>query len=250
MKRKFDVKQKLNELDIKIGEFAEELKITRPTLNSYINDYEKGEELSNSRYQIIFDKLFKGDVESKEEFKKITKRFHNLLERDGTLGLLDIDAKKTDLVMGIFEQIKVDMAKDDAEEDIYIFVNMILRSYRREKIFKELGRYFLFLNGIKDKSEIQDEEKPFLSKCFELMSAEKCGKLEFNDDCFQKFSDRIDEISSERISLAEEESKKIMLKKFDSKIKMKVEELSKLGLEVEDMDFEEIIGSIDFEKDN
>ena len=54
-----NIKKKLkDEIKINLSEFAKELEISRPTLNSYIEMFERGEKISSDKHQLIFEKLF------------------------------------------------------------------------------------------------------------------------------------------------------------------------------------------------
>ncbi|MCT4631281.1 MAG: hypothetical protein N4A76_00925 [Firmicutes bacterium] len=244
-----DIKLKLKEVGIKIGEFADALKITRPTLNNYIIAFESNEKISNSKYQFIFEQLFNNRIESKEEFEDMVKHFHKLLERDDLLGTLEFDVKKTDLMTKVIQRIKDDLEEEDYDENIYIFINMIIGNYRKERIFKEFSKYFLYLNDVYDISDIKESEKPFLSNCYKLMHKEKIENLETDNIYYEKFLERIKQIKVESDKIAEEKLKEAVKKKLEVKMNERVQELTNMGIDVKDIDFEEILEDIILNKD-
>lgn len=64
------VKTILKRNNILLSQFANDLNISRPTLDSYIKSYDKGISLTNNLYQKIFDFLFTDITISNEEFVK------------------------------------------------------------------------------------------------------------------------------------------------------------------------------------
>ena len=64
------VKTILKRNNILLSQFASDLNISRPTLDSYIKSYDNGIPLSNNLYQKIFDFLFTDITISNEEFTK------------------------------------------------------------------------------------------------------------------------------------------------------------------------------------
>lgn len=63
------LKMILKQNDITLVQFANDLNISRPTLDVYIKNYSNGLELSNPLFQKIFDFLFEDTAISNEEFK-------------------------------------------------------------------------------------------------------------------------------------------------------------------------------------
>ena len=63
------IKMILKQNDITLVQFANDLNISRPTLDVYIKNYSNGLELSNSLFQKIFDFLFEDTSITNEDFK-------------------------------------------------------------------------------------------------------------------------------------------------------------------------------------
>ena len=60
------IKTILKRNNILLSQFANDLNISRPTLDAYIKSFDKGVALSNSLYQKIFEFLFNDPAVSKE----------------------------------------------------------------------------------------------------------------------------------------------------------------------------------------
>ena len=244
-----NIKKKLkDEIKINLSEFAKELEISRPTLNSYIEMFERGEKISSDKHQLIFEKLFTNESITRDQFNEILNRYHRLLERDKILGTLDYDVKTTDLMASIIDKIKKDIDEKDYDEDIYTFINILIRSYKKEKTFLRLAKYFLYLNGSKSVSEIQDDEKAFISNCYKFLSAERDKKLSYNEEDFNKFLNRIVEIKAANDKDKKNASRNLMenqLKKMlDKKIQEEIQKQLELGVNIEDIDMQVIIEKV------
>lgn len=242
-----NIKQILKDMGIKLGDFALELEISRPTLNSYIAAYEDGEQLLSEKHQIVFDMFFNNGVESKEEFMDILSNFHRLLERDKVLDTLDYDVEKTDLMTSIIEHMKEDLTEDSYDEDIYTFINMLVRSYKGVSTFRKFARYFLLLNGIKELDELDDEDKPFISNCYKLMAMDKDDILQTDSEYLSKFITRVSEVKLENEKKSEDKAD-VIKQHLEEMINSKIQEQLKLGLDIEEINIDKILKEFGFEK--
>lgn len=238
------IKSKLKEMDIKLVEFAERIEISRPTLNNYISLYESGEKIPNDKYQCIFDRLFKNKIKDKDVFIRRLEGCHNLIERDKALGTIDFSAEKTDLIMSIVNRIKADIKESDFDEDIYVFINLLIGSYKHEKVFKQFAEYFLYLNNIKEIDTIKEEEKPFISNCYEFMKRAVDGELKLNQEFMIKFEERISDVKKTKDEAKKNLNERIFKEKLEEQLNEMINEKVKLGLDIEEIDVEELIKNI------
>lgn len=243
-----DIKMKLKEMGIKLFQFAKELDISRPTLDNYIALYEKGEPISTEKYQIIFDNLFDGSITTKDEFIDVLHSFSDMLERDKFLGVKDLSIEQTDLLNKLIELMKDDIEKDDYCKDIYAFVNMLIRSYRDVPTYKRFSNYFLYLNGKKDLSNILDEDKAFYGYCYDLMKKDAENKLGNNSDLYEQFEVRVSEILNKQKKQEEDLTKKVVKEVFDELVRKAIQEKIRQGFDVEDIDIDTLMQSIDLTK--
>lgn len=79
------IKAVLKRNNILLSEFADSLNISRPTLDTYIRNYDSGVRLSNNLFQKIFDFLFSDAQMTREDFER---RYAYVIENYG---------KKTDM---------------------------------------------------------------------------------------------------------------------------------------------------------
>ncbi len=243
-----EIKLRLKEMGIKLLEFAKELDISRPTLDNYIALYDKGESLPTEKYQIIFDSLFREEIQTKEEFKSVMNSYHDLIERDKVLGVKDFSVEKTDLLSDLILLMRKDIATDDYCKDIYAFINMLIRSYKQVPTYRRFADYFLYLNGKKDINDIVEEDKAFYGCCYDLMKKDTENKLVDNNGLFALFEKRVNEIIEAQKEDEEDLTKKVIEEKFDELVRKAIQEKIKQGYDVKDIDPKELFESIDFSK--
>ena len=73
------IKNILKENNVKLIELSNILDISRPTLNSYIDEFEREGKISNKEYDSFFKKISKKNYESKEELLGDINEFRELL---------------------------------------------------------------------------------------------------------------------------------------------------------------------------
>lgn len=233
------IKPKLKSLGITLTECAKKLMISRPTLDSYIDLYENKQSIPQEKYQLVFDRLFSDDIKDKDSFLAEVDNIHFLIERDKMLGTIELNPEKTDIITSVIAEMKDDMFATDCNLDIYIFINMLIRSYRKNSIFQSLANYFLVLNGQIDINNITDDEKRLFSNCYKLFHDELKGISEINDDYLKKFYKRVEDLNIEKQKQLDE-----LKNEFNDKISKRIAELIKLGINVEDISIDELMENI------
>jgi|GEM_PF-1512286 len=246
------IKAKIKSLGIRLVDISRELDISRPTLDAYIVQYESGEPLPHDKYQIIFDRLFNDGVETKEDFYEVLDGFHALIERDKILGIKNLDAGESDLIGNIVNKIREDMKNEEYDEDIYVFINMMLGSYKKVSTFARIAKYFLLLNNSKTIDELDgydNSDKAFYSNLYEVMKLDVDNKNKFEVTKFKKFRDRILELEVEKsaktANKTEEAIEGKIKKAFEGKINEILSEKIRLGIDIDELDMDEIIRTID-----
>lgn len=179
-------------------ELAEELNLSRPTLNQYIDLFESGKKIENERYDIIFNRLFSERLDNKDLFKRKLDAVKFLLERDKKYDIGSLTPEAADLVARIHNIMVNDLSSDDWNRKVYDTVSIILTRYRSDVIFSELSGYFSDLNSDVDLAGISSQTKAYYSffyKCFhELMG----GQPDLDSDMYNAFLKRRLQLSGER----------------------------------------------------
>lgn len=237
-----DIKNKLREMKITLVEFSSELEISRPTLDTYIELYESDSIIPKEKYQKIFGYLFNEEIKNREEFLQRMKQCHDLIEKDRLLGTAELNPKKTDILTSIIKEMTKDMSEPDCNEDIYIFINMIVRSYRREEIFQKLARYFLLLNA-KCTDSASKEEEIYLSNYYKLFYEDKNNLLKMDNEYLAKFYSKAKDIAANEMK-NKEKIKEALL----GKVIQEIDKMSKIGIDVNNISIKELIKDINLDE--
>lgn len=191
-----NIKAKLKSYDTTLAELAKLLYISRPTLNTYISMFENNQKLSNEKYQIIFETLFSGEL-SKEDFDKYVCRFNNMITRDELLGTSSLNPVKTDTIYYLIDEMKKDLYTDDSNEKVYIFIRMLLNSYRSVPVFEDLIDYFLTLNNLSELSSYDLNKQQKLSMYYEFFSKIRDNKITYEQRNLDLFNERIEQLKEQ-----------------------------------------------------
>lgn len=192
-----NVKLYIKKIGFTQKELAERLKLSRPTLDSYIYIYEHDQKIPKERYDISFHRLFDYESFTREEFENELQEIEQLFEKDKRLGILDFSPSAADTYTSVINNMKEDMRNEGWSEDIYRFINTIISGYRKPEnkdVFKHLATYFLVLNNIIDTNNITDTQKPYLAKIYQCMYELTKDNINFDNEYYAKFLKRCNDI--------------------------------------------------------
>lgn len=215
-----NIKARIKDYGSTLAELSKLLYISRPTLNNYIEMYEKNKIIPNEKYQIVFDDLFKEEL-SQDSFNKYVCRFNKLITKDELLGTTELNPVKTDTIYFLIEEMRRDLYNDDSDENIYIFIRLLLNSYRKVPEFQEIINYFLTLNGLLDFNKFNIDEQNTLSIYYEYFRNKKDNKIEFNVNKINDFKSRIKKLENER-KREQEKLENIIQERVKSEIKKQI----------------------------
>ena len=193
-----NINQYLKSIGKTKSELAEELGISRPTLNQYIELYETGQKIENERYNIIFKRLFSEDHSDRESFEKSLYAIKNLMERDKKYDIGCLEPKAADLVARIHNNMVHDMTKGDWDKKAYDSILILLCNYRRSPIMHELSRYFSDLNSNSDLSDLSEESKAYYAYYYKCFREIRDNPPEYDSDAFNEFLIRKEQLAAER----------------------------------------------------
>lgn len=233
------IKSTLKNIGITLAEFAKKLDISRPTLDSYIEMYELDKSLPKEKYQIIFDKLFTSAILDKESFMKNLDDLHYLIERDKMLGTFELDCNKTDLITSVIDEMKQDMYMDDCDINLYIFINMLIRSYKNNSVFKNLVKYFLVLNGRIPLQDMTLEDEKYFSNYFRVFYNEIHGQTFRDEEYSELFKNRVEELAKDSQKKSE-----TLQKSISQVIDLKIKSLIDMGIDIDDIDLKQVLNEV------
>ena len=215
-----NIKEYLKAIGISKQEFANEIKLSRPTLDAYITAYENGEIIPRERYQIIFDDLFGEELEV-DAFQETLKRLKNLLDRDERLGTEKLDAGAADMVSRLKDRMFQDMSQGDWNRSVYTFIDMLITSYRQNVIFEMLAEYFTYLNRSEMDDSVSDDQIPYFAQYYRVFDSLLKNPTSYEKTDYEAFMRRREQLINSRIKSQEQKEEKI------KKLIFKVEKLKR-----------------------
>ena len=168
------VKTILKRNNILLSQFASDLNISRPTLDSYIKSYDKGVALSNSLYQKIFDFLFGDITVSNEEFAK---KYEYIITNYGTTG--EIKSGSSTLSNTVVENIVNDGSIKSYlnNDELNALGDLIVN---KDTLLSHLLKIGLILSNKIELSSLSDKDKMLTVGMYELSC--KLSKSDYSFD--------------------------------------------------------------------
>lgn len=222
------IKDILKENNVKLIELSNILDISRPTLNSYIDEFEREGKISNKEYDSFFKKISKKNYKSKEELLGDINGFRELLVNKKFSDLLPENLR---LLKNIYDKIYEDMKGKDKVVPIYKFIDSAINNYGEDKALSGYINYTLYLNGLKEIKEITTDDKILVSNIFPIMKKYERSQLKMNDEGLKEFYNRVDEIKKireERYQKFEKALKEKLMKELSIKDELNKEDLKRI----------------------
>lgn len=184
-----EIKKNLKSLDIKISKLATELGVSRPTLDAYIEYYEKGQQIPNEGYQKIFEYLFSGEEINSVEFAQRYDYVKRVMLADAKTGAeLSLQAKREKSVVKNIVDI---LDSGTLEEPLVEFINLFINNKDKDLV-KAIYYYFNFTNGFIDLSNVDVEEKnkALFSQLSKLFNDYQNDSIELLPDYYEQIVDK------------------------------------------------------------
>ncbi|MGL5903798.1 MAG: hypothetical protein ACRCZO_14050 [Cetobacterium sp.] len=227
------IKEKLKKYEITLNEFAEVLNLSRPTLNTYINQFEAGDQIGNKNYQEIFVKLFGTHDITREKFEEVYQNLNFKANKD------EYTKENREIMDSIIKKVKEDLRGKKETVALYKFINSAIHNYEKDKALTGYINYNLYLNGLKSMEKIKFKDKKLISNLFPVMKNYIDCKLKLNLEQYKKFKERTQEIELGRVKKQEE-----LKVEIEKKIREEIERKMEQGLGIESIDIENILNSI------
>ena len=230
------IKDILKENNVKLIELSNTLSISRPTLNSYIDEFEREGKISNKEYDSFFKKILKKTYTCREELFGDINEFKEFLIKKKYGDFLP---ENLNLLQSIHNKIYKDMKGKNEVVAIYKFIESAINNYGEDKALSGYINYTLYLNGLKDIKEITADDKILVSNIFPIMKKYEKSELKINDEGLKKFYSRVDEIKKVR---------ETRYQKFEKELKEKLMKELSLKDELNKEDLRRILNNLDLKK--
>lgn len=222
------IKNILKENNVKLMELSSILNISRPTLNSYIDEFEKEGKISNKEYDSFFKKILKKTYTCREELFGDINEFKEFLIKKKYRDFLP---ENLNLLQSIYNKIYKDMKGKNEVVAIYKFIESAINNYGEDKALSGYINYTLYLNGLKEIKEMTVEDEVLVSNIFPIMKKYEKSQLEMNNEGLEVFYNRVEEIKKnreERYKKFEKILKEKVMKEFSTKEKLNKEDLKRI----------------------
>lgn len=175
-----EIKKNLKTLDVKISKLATELGISRPTLDTYIEYFEKGQPIPNEGYQKIFEFLFSNEEMNSIEFAKKYDYVKRVMLKDAKAGVVRNYLEQREEML--FNKVKDMFDSGLVDKPLLEFINLFLNN-KDNPLVRAMYMYFNYSNGFADmaKTEISDLDKALYSNFAKLFEEYKNGIIEMNE---------------------------------------------------------------------
>ena len=230
------IKNILKENNVKLIELSSILNISRPTLNSYIDEFEREGKISNKEYDSFFKKILKKTYTCREELFVDINEFKEFLMKKKYGDFLP---ENLNLLQSIHNKIYKDMKGKNEVVAIYKFIESAINNYGEDKVLSGYINYTLYLNGLKDIKEMTVDDKILVSNIFPIMKKYEKSELKINDEGLKKFYSRVDEIKKVR---------ETRYQKFEKELKEKLMKELSLKDELDKEDLKRILNNLDLKK--
>lgn len=223
-----NIKGYLKAIGISKQEFANEIKLSRPTLDVYIAAYENKETIPRERYQIIFDDLFSEEL-GVEEFQERLARLKNLLNRDERLGTEKLDTRAADMISRLKDRMFEDMSQTNWNQSVYTFIDMLITNYRENVIFEKLAEYFTYLNRSELDDSVSDDQIPYFAQYYRMFDSLLKNPTSYEKTDYEAFMRRREQLINDRRKAQEKKEERIKKLIFDT-----AKELDEIGIAATD----------------
>lgn len=230
------IKDILKKNNVKLMELSNILTISRPTLNSYIEEFEKEGKIPNKDYDSFFRKISKKDYTSRKELFEDINEFRDFLVSKKFSDFLPENLR---LLQNIYDKIYEDMKGKDKVVAIYQFIDSAINKYGEDRVLSGYINYTLYLNGLKDIKEMKDHEKALVSKLFPIMKKYEESDLEVDSSGLKEFYIRVEEIKKNREK---------RYQRFEKILKENLMKELSLNEELNKEDLKRILNNLDFKK--
>lgn len=180
-----EIKKSLKTLDVKFSRLASELGISRPTLDTYIEYFEKGIKIPNEAYQRIFEYLFSTEQMTSIEFAQKYDYVKRVMLSDVKRAVFcGIEEKREQyLACRIAESVSSGKLSTELLEFVFLFIN-----HCDVPLVRAIYMYFNYSNGYKDITEDEPSalDKAFFSQLSLLFEKYRSRCVETDEEGYQR----------------------------------------------------------------
>jgi transcriptional regulator with XRE-family HTH domain len=184
------IKLTLKKNNITLSQFATDLNISRPTLDSYINAFDSGTPLVNALYQEIFEFLFNDATISDTEFSNRYEYMKSYYYSSGgafSFNKSTVDQKDEydNLLDDIWELVKREKAAKTLSTSTLKSIIDIMESDATE--VADYTKFIAYLKGLRKIGVLTDDEQKRLYFFYQSERSYKHPRTTVDDNVFNRF---------------------------------------------------------------
>lgn len=215
-----DIKNFIRKMGYTQSIIADTLGISRPTLDLYIDQFEKMGYVSRGKYDRIFKCLFSDKDISPIVFKRRLESVCDI-DKKGVRPDYLSNSNTSDLASRI-HNIIIDDVQEGNNEYIYTFIELLLKKYRNDESLQMLAKYYYYLYTDVSVSNINDVERLYFSNFYNVLTILEKGVAHYIDDDFKCFIDK-----KRKIKMEKRRKKDETVRNIDLLMKKSIDEFEK-----------------------
>lgn len=209
------IKAVLKRNNILLSEFADVLSISRPTLDTYIRNYDSGYKLSNNLFQKIFDFLFSDAQMSTDDFeRRYAYVVENYGKKSGTLlysqgaSLISTGENAGDnRAQALLDVLGDDLILERFSKDEY---NVLAKLLMKDSgLVHCIFKYFLLWKGKVKLSDLSEPEKMMVVNLFGVNNKLQAKDFTYSEEDYKELEIAIDKKLNPTKYTTEQEQKTI-----------------------------------------
>ncbi|SFO03623.1 hypothetical protein SAMN04487831_106128 [Pseudobutyrivibrio sp. UC1225] len=222
------IKNTLKRMNVTQSEFANAIGVSRPTLDAYIDQFQKTGHIIKDEYNQIFINLFASAEISYQEFHEKLQMVVCDKKRENNINTCALDDNAEEYIYRVQKAMISDMLEGDWDEKIYYYILLTISNYKNDEIFREYARYVADLNT-EWHEEITSTDKQYYSFFHKNLGSLFSRKPEFDQkefDDFLKQKEILRKQKEERKETVRQETNKELMDKI-KEIQKKYEDMGK-----------------------
>ena len=165
-----------------------------------------------------------------------------MISQDEKYDVSELEPEDTDLFMSVLRNMRNDMVHSHSIS-IYRYINIMISNYHKEKIFRYIADYFLFLNGLVDESDIMEKEKMYLAYLYDAFKNFPTESKPYEyEEVYVKLVNRRNAIIDDNRKRTQAQKEQTNM--FVELVQKKIHEMESNGIEVSESMVKDIIASV------
>lgn len=184
------IKLTLKKNNITLSQFAQDLNISRPTLDSYISAYDSGNQLVNSLYQEIFDFLFEDSSISDTEFaNRYTYMKSYYYSSSGAFSFNKSDNEQKDEYSILLDEISdlVKKERDSKTLSISTLKSIVDIMETDATEVTDYTKFIAYLKGLRKVESLSEDERKRLYFFYQSERSYNHPKTTVDDRVFERY---------------------------------------------------------------